>query len=110
MIQSPSQPSYIWIAIVSAWLRVPCVRDDRCLYRNARQVGENSITQMAANACDLSNNDDFYSFRIRAHCFLVLIRNSQDAAAFFFSFGYLKVTLFNHNFEVLYRQLATMRL
>lgn len=85
-IQSPNQPSYIWIAIVSVLLHAACVRDDRCLYDNARQVGGNSITQMAAKACDLSNNDDFYSLRIRARCFLVLIRNSQDATDFFFSF------------------------
>lgn len=110
MLQSPSQPASIWIALVSVLLRAPCVGGDRCLYDSARQGGENSITQMAAKACDLSNNDDFYSLRIRAHCFLVLIRNSQDAATVFFSFGYLKVTLFNHNFDVLYRKLATMRL
>lgn len=62
---------------------VTCVRNDRDLYHNARQVGENSIMQGFANDCDLSNNDDFYSLKIRAHCFLVLIRNSQDAATAF---------------------------
>lgn len=86
MIQTPYQLASIWIAIVSVLLRAPCVRDDRCLY--ARQGAENSITQMAAKACDLSNNDDFYSLRIRAHGFRVLIRNSQDAAAFFFFFSF----------------------
>lgn len=89
-------------------MSVPRVRDDRHLYHNARQGGGNSIMQMVAKDCDLSNNGDFYSCKIRAHCFLVLIRNSQDAAAFFF--GYLKVTLCNHNFEVLCRKRATMRL
>lgn len=99
MIQSPNQPASIRIASVSVLPRAPCVRDDRCLYDNARQGGENSITQVAAEACDLSNNDDFYSLRIRAHCFLVLIRNSQDAAAFFFflldiwKWPYLTITL-----------------
>lgn len=82
MIQFPNRLASLWIAIVSVLLRAPCVRDDRCLY--ARQGAEDSLTQMSAKACDLSNNDDFYSLRIRAHCFQVLIRNSQDAAAFFF--------------------------
>lgn len=81
IIQSSKQPSYIWISIVSVSLHVPYVRDDRHLYHN-RQVEENSIIQMVAKDCDLSNNDDFYSLKIRAHRFLVLIRNSQDAAAF----------------------------
>ena len=38
---------------------------------------------MVAKDSDLSNNDDFYSLKIRADRFLVLIRNSQDAAAAF---------------------------
>lgn len=62
---------------MSVLLPVPHVRD-------ARQGGEDSTMQPVAKDCDLSNKDDFYSLKIRAYCFLVLIRNSQDAAAFFF--------------------------
>lgn len=43
-----------------------------------------------AKDCDLPNNGDFYSLKIRARCFLVLIRKSPDAAAFFFSFDLWK--------------------
>lgn len=64
------------------WLHVPRVRDDRHLYHNTRQGGENSIMHTVAKDCDLSKKDGFYSLKIRADCFLVLIRNSQDAAAF----------------------------
>lgn len=62
---------------MSELLPIPHVRD-------ARQGGEDSVMQPVAKDCDLSHKDDFYSLKIRAHCFLVLIRNSQDAAAFFF--------------------------
>lgn len=64
---------------MSVLFPVPRVRDDRRLYHSARQGGENSIMQAVAKDSDLSNNGDFYSLKIRARCFLVLIRNSQDA-------------------------------
>ena len=69
---------------MSVLLPVPHVRD-------ARQGGEDSIMQPVAKDCDLSNKDDFYSLRIRAFCFLVLIRNSQDAAAFFLFFFFFDI-------------------
>lgn len=56
-------------------------------YHTARKVGENSRRQMVARDGDLSNDDDFYSHKIRTHCFLVLIRNSQDAGCFYFFFS-----------------------
>ena len=93
IIQSLSQPFHIWITIVSLLLPVPYVRD-------ARQGGEDSVLQPVAKDCDLSNKDDFYSLKIRAYCFLVLIRNSQDAAAFFF----FDIWKWPYNFEVLYRK------
>lgn len=88
--------------VVCVSLHPPCVEDDRCLYHSARQVGGNSILQMAVKDCDLSNDDDFYSLKIRAHCFLVLIRNSLDAAA---PTPNLKVTFFHQNLAVLSRKL-----
>lgn len=88
---------------MSVLLPVPHVRD-------ARQGGEDSIMQPVAKDCDLSNKDDFYSLRIRAFCFLVLIRNSQDAAAFFLFFFFLisESDLITLKFSI--EKHATMRL
>ena len=101
IIQSLSQPFHIWITVVSVPLPVPYVRD-------ARQGGEDSVSQPVAKDCDLSNKDDFYSLKIRAYCFLVLIRNSQDAAAFFFFFLISDSDLITLKFSI--EKHATMRL